>query len=143
MKLRLELFLLETTIKEKHLNMGVLIVDDSRFMRSIIIEIFNKHNIEIAGEAENGIEAVIKYQSLMPDVVTMDLTMAGMSGLEAIKEIMQIDSKAYIIVCSAMGQQAIVREAIDAGARGFVVKPFDEEDLINEVKRALKIRNRE
>lgn len=122
--------------------MGVLIVDDSRFMRSIIIGMFNKHNIEIAGEAGNGREAIIKYQSLMPDVVTMDLTMAEMNGLEAVKEIMKIDSKAYIIVCSAMGQQAIVREAIDAGARGFVVKPFDEEDLVNEVKKALKARNK-
>lgn len=122
--------------------MGVLIVDDSRFMRSIIVGIFNKHNIEIVGEAGNGREAIIKYQSLMPDVVTMDLTMAEMNGLEAVKEIMKIDSKAYIIVCSAMGQQAIVREAIDAGARGFVVKPFDEEDLVNEVKKALKARNK-
>lgn len=122
--------------------MGVLVVDDSRFMRSIIIRILKDHNIEIAGEAGNGREAIIKYQSLMPEVVTMDLTMAEMTGLEAVKEIMKIDSKAYIIVCSAMGQQAIVKEAIAAGARGFVVKPFDEEDLVNEVQKALKARNK-
>lgn len=122
--------------------MGVLVVDDSKFMRNIIINILNKHNIEVVGEASDGIEAVVKYEALKPDVVTMDLTMEGMNGLEAVKEIMKIDSSAHIIVCSAMGQQAIVKEAIDAGARGFVVKPFDEENLIDEVSKALKMKGK-
>ena len=122
--------------------MGVLVVDDSKFMRNIIISILNKNNIEVVGEASAGIEAVIKYEALKPDVVTMDLTMEGMNGIEAVKEIIKIDSKAHIIVCSAMGQQAIVKEAIDAGARGFVVKPFDEENLIDEVSKALKMKGK-
>ncbi len=122
--------------------MGVLGVDDSKIMRNIIINILNKHNIEVVGEASDGIEAVVKYKALKPDVVTMDLTMEGMNGLEAVKEIIKIDSNAHIIVCSAMGQQAIVKEAIDAGARGFVVKPFDEENLIDEVSKALKMKGK-
>lgn len=122
--------------------MGVLVVDDSKFMRNIIINILNKNNIEVVGEASDGIEAVVKYEALKPDVVTMDLTMEGMNGLDAVKEIIKIDSKAHIIVCSAMGQQAIVKEAIDAGARGFVVKPFDEENLIDEVSKALKMKGK-
>lgn len=123
--------------------MGVLIVDDSKFMRNIIIGILNKHNIEVVGEASDGIEAIVKYKALKPAVVTMDLTMEGMNGLDAVREIIKIDSKAHIIVCSAMGQQAFVKEAIDAGARGFVVKPFDDEDLIDEVEKALKIKSKQ
>lgn len=123
--------------------MGVLIVDDSKFMRNIIMKILNKHNIEVLGEASDGIEAIVKYKALKPDVVTMDLTMEGMNGLDAVKEIVKFDSKAHIIVCSAMGQQAFVKEAIDAGARGFVIKPFEEEDLIDEVEKALKIRGKQ
>lgn len=118
--------------------MGLLIVDDSKFMRNILINIFNKNNIVVAGEASNGKEAVEMYNKLKPEVITMDLTMSKMGGIEAIKEIINTNAKAYIIVCSAMGQQAIVKEAIDAGARGFVVKPFDEEEIVNEVNKALK-----
>ncbi len=117
-------------------------VDDSKFMRNIIINILNKNNIEVVGEASDGIGAVVQYEALKPDVVTMDLTMEGMNGLEAVKEIIKIDSNAHIIVCSAMGQQAIVKEAIDAGARGFVVKPFDEDNLIDEVSKALKMKGK-
>lgn len=119
--------------------MGVLIVDDSKFMRNIIIKILKKSNIGIAGEASNGKEAVLKYKELRPDVVTMDLTMKEMTGIEAVTEIIKVDPKAKIIVCSAMGQQEIIKEAIEAGARGFVIKPFDEEDLVNEINKALKI----
>ncbi len=116
--------------------MGVLIVDDSKFMRSIIIKILNKHKINVLGEAESGVEAIEQYKKLNPQVVTMDLTMRGMPGLEAVKKIIEIDHKAQIIVCSAMGQQAVIKESIEAGARGFVTKPFEEEALIDEINKA-------
>lgn len=120
--------------------MGVLVVDDSKFMRNIIIEIFKRNNIEIAGEASSGKEAVLKFKELKPDAVTMDLTMREMTGIEAVNEIIKIDPKAQIIVCSAMGQQEIIKEAIKAGAKGFVIKPFDEEDLVKEINKVLKFR---
>jgi len=120
--------------------MGVLVVDDSKFMRSIIIEILKRNNIEIAGEASNGKEAILKYKETNPNVVTMDLTMREMTGIEAVKEIIKIDTKAQIIVCSAMGQHEIIKEAVKAGARGFVIKPFDEEDLVKEINKVLKCR---
>lgn len=120
--------------------MGVLVVDDSKFMRNIIIEILKRNNIEIAGEASNGKEGILRYKELKPDVVTMDLTMRELGGLEAVKEIIEIDPKAQIIVCSAMGQQEIIKEAVKAGAKGFVIKPFDEEDLVKEINKALKHR---
>lgn len=118
--------------------MGVLIVDDSKFMRNIIKKILQKHNIKVVGEASNGKEAVLMYKKLKPDVVTMDLTMREMTGIEAVREILKLDSKAYIIVCSAMGQQEIIKEAVKEGAKGFVIKPFDEEELVNEINNGFK-----
>ncbi|MBC2581000.1 response regulator [Clostridium sp. DJ247] len=115
--------------------MKVLVVDDSKFMRNIIIDIFNKNNISVVGEASNGREAIKKYIELNPEIVTMDLTMEETDGITAIEEIIKLDAKAYIIACSAMGQQTIIREAIVAGAKGFVVKPFEDEDLIREVRK--------
>lgn len=120
--------------------MGVLIVDDSKFMRNIIIEILERNNIKVIGEASNGKEAVSMYKKLIPDVVTMDLTMREMTGIEAVREIVKLDPKAYIIVCSAMGQQEIIKEAIKEGAKGFVIKPFDEDELVNEVNKAFKLK---
>lgn len=119
--------------------MGVLIVDDSQFMRIIISNILQNHGIEVAGEASDGEEAVIKYQQLNPSIVTMDLTMKGVSGIEAVEDIMKLDPNARIIVCSAMGQKAVVSEAIKAGAKGFIIKPFEETDMINEVKRVMNM----
>jgi two-component system chemotaxis response regulator CheY len=118
--------------------MGVLIVDDSKFMRNIIIKILEKNNISIAGEASSGKEALLKYKEFNPDVTTMDLTMSEMTGMEAVREILKINPKAKIIVCSAMGQREIINDAVKAGAMGFVIKPFEEEDLVNEINRALK-----
>lgn len=115
--------------------MKVLVVDDSKFMRNIIIDILNRNNINVVGEASNGKEAIKKYTELNPEIVTMDLTMKETDGITAIEEIIKLDAGAYIIACSAMGQQAIVREAIEAGAKGFVVKPFEDEDLIKEVRK--------
>lgn len=117
--------------------MTVLIVDDSMFMRNIIKDILRKHNIEVAGEATNGIEAVDKYKKLLPDIVTMDLTMPDMKGIDAIKLIIEEYPDAKIIVCSSMGQKYYIKDAIDVGARGFVIKPFDEDDLLREINEVM------
>ena len=108
----------------------LLIVDDAAFMRLNLKNIL-KDKYEIVGEAENGIEAVEMYKEENPDFVTMDITMPEMDGLEAIKAIMDIDPEAQIVVCSAMGQQKMVIQAIDAGAKDFIVKPFKDERVIN------------
>ncbi|MFW6238041.1 MAG: response regulator [Halanaerobiales bacterium] len=112
---------------------SVLIVDDAAFMRLNLKNIL-KEDYEIAGESENGKEAVEMYQELEPDYVTMDITMPVMDGLEAIKAIKDIDPDAQIVVCSAMGQQKMVIQAIESGAQDFIVKPFKEERVINAVK---------
>lgn len=103
----------------------VMIVDDAAFMRLNLKNIL-KEEYEIVGEAQNGQEAVTMYQDLKPDIVTMDITMPVMDGLEAIKAIKDIDPNAQIIVCSAMGQQKMIIDAIEAGAKDFIVKPFKE-----------------
>lgn len=117
--------------------MTVLIVDDSMFMRNIIEKILKQHGFEVAGEATNGREAVDKYKKLLPDIVTMDLTMPDMKGIDAIKLIKKENPAAKIIVCSSMGQKDFIKDAIDAGARGFVIKPFEEEDLIREITKIM------
>jgi two-component system chemotaxis response regulator CheY len=108
----------------------LLIVDDAAFMRLNLRNIL-KDKYDIVGEAENGLEAVEKYQEVEPDYVTMDITMPEMDGLEAIKAIMDIDPDARVVVCSAMGQQKMVIQAIDAGAEDFIVKPFKDERVLN------------
>jgi two-component system chemotaxis response regulator CheY len=115
----------------------VLVVDDAAFMRMMIKDILQKNGYEIAGEAANGAEAAAMYQELKPDVVTMDITMPEMDGITAVKEIKKVDPKARIIMCSAMGQQAMVLDAIQAGAYDFVVKPFQEERVLDAVKKVL------
>lgn len=112
----------------------VLIVDDAAFMRLNLTNIL-KDDFEIVGEAENGKEAVELYQELEPDIVTMDITMPVMDGLEAIKAIKDIDPESNIVVCSAMGQQKMVIQAIEAGAEDFIVKPFKEGRVLNAVKK--------
>ena len=107
----------------------VLIVDDAMFMRNMIAEIFNGKNYsgeeyEVVAEAENGIEAVEMYKEHTPDIVTMDIVMPEMTGIEALREIMNLDSEANVIMCSALGQDSLVMEALDAGAKDFIVKPF-------------------
>jgi len=108
----------------------VLIVDDAAFMRIKLKDILEKNSYEVAGEAENGHEAIEKYKELQPDIVTMDITMPEMDGVEALKEIKGIDPDASILMCSAMGQQSMVMDAIRAGALDFIVKPFDTERVI-------------
>ena len=116
---------------------GILIVDDAAFMRMMIKDILTKNGFEVVGEAENGAVAVEKYKELQPDLVTMDITMPDMDGIAAVREIKSIDSAAKIIMCSAMGQQAMVIDAIQAGAKDFIVKPFQPERVIEAVSKAI------
>ncbi|RBP46785.1 chemotaxis protein CheY [Garciella nitratireducens] len=115
----------------------VLVVDDAVFMRMMIKDILVKNEFEVVGEAANGAEAVEKYKELKPDIVTMDITMPEMDGIEAVKEIRKIDPNAKIIMCSAMGQQAMVMDAIQAGAKDFIVKPFQGERVLEALNKAL------
>ena len=109
----------------------VLVVDDAAFMRIKLKDILEKNNYEVVGEAENGIEAIEKYKEVSPDIVTMDITMPEMDGVQALKEIKAFDPNAKILMCSAMGQQSMVMDAIRAGAVDFIVKPFDTERVIH------------
>mgnify|MGYP000987251945 CR=1 FL=1 len=115
----------------------VLIVDDAAFMRMMLKDILSKNGYEIVGEAENGIKAVEKYSELNPDLVIMDITMPEKDGIQAVKDIMGIDAKAKIIMCSAMGQQAMVIESIQAGAKDFIVKPFQAPRVLEAVKKVV------
>lgn len=116
----------------------IFIVDDAVFMRMMIKDILTQNGYQVIGEAENGRVAVEKYKELRPDLTTMDITMPEMDGINAVKEIRKFDAQAAIIMCSAMGQQAMVIDAILAGARDFVVKPFEPERVIEAVSKALK-----
>lgn len=115
----------------------ILIVDDAKFMRITLSNILKKADHEIVGEGETGLEAVQLYEKLLPDLVTMDITMPEMSGLEAVKEIKGKYPSAKVIMCSAMGQQKMVVEAIESGAKDFIVKPFDEGRVLEAVNRVL------
>ena len=114
---------------------SVLIVDDAAFMRLNLKNIL-KDEYEIIGEAENGKEAVEMYKEKNPDIVTMDITMPVMDGIEAIKAILDIDPDANIVVCSAMGQQKIVIQAIELGAQDFIVKPFKKDRVKEAIAKA-------
>lgn len=115
----------------------ILIVDDAKFMRNNLTVILEKNQHAIVGEAENGKDAIALYKQHQPDLVTMDITMPVMNGIDAIKEIKLIDPDSKIIVCSAMGQQKVVVEAIEAGAQDFIVKPFDENRVMETVNNVL------
>ncbi|WP_017726833.1 response regulator [Halalkalibacterium ligniniphilum] len=116
---------------------SVLIVDDAAFMRMMIKDILSKNNFEIAGEAANGAEAVDLYKDLKPDLVTMDITMPEKDGIQALKEIKAIDANAKVIMCSAMGQQAMVIDAIQSGAKDFIVKPFQADRVLEAINKVL------
>ena len=115
----------------------ILIVDDAAFMRMMIKEILTKNGYTVVGEASDGAQALEKYKELKPDLVTMDITMPEMDGIQALKEIRANDTGAKVIMCSAMGQQAMVIDAIQAGARDFIVKPFQAERVIEAIRKAL------
>ncbi|MCX7951687.1 MAG: response regulator [Clostridiales bacterium] len=115
----------------------VLIVDDAAFMRMMLKDILTKNGYDVIGEAPNGVKAVEIYKAEKPDVVTMDITMPEMDGIQAVKEIKAFDPGAKIIMCSAMGQQAMVMEAIKSGAKDFIVKPFQPERVLEALKKVL------
>jgi two-component system chemotaxis response regulator CheY len=115
----------------------VLICDDALFMRSMLSDILKGVDFEVVGEAQTGVEAVEKYRQLRPDLVTMDIVMPDMGGIDAVRAIIKEDANARILMCSAMGQQALVIEAIQAGARDFVVKPFQPSRVLEAVQRVM------
>jgi len=116
---------------------NILICDDAAFMRMMIKDILSKNGYNVVGEAENGARAVEKYAELKPDLVLMDITMPEMDGIQALKKIKEGDSSALVIMCSAMGQQAMVIESIQAGAKDFIVKPFQADRVIEAVKKVV------
>lgn len=115
----------------------VLIVDDAKFMRDKIREILETEDLQVAGEAENGEEAVLLYQELQPDLVIMDITMPVKNGIEALKDMIQLNPKVKVIMCTAMRQKRIVVEAIEAGAKDFIVKPFEETKVVEAIRHVL------
>ena len=119
------------------MNNTVLVCDDAIFMRTMIGDILTQAGLEVIGEADSGTQAVEKYKALKPDLVTMDIIMPEMGGIEAVKEITRFDPQARVLMCSAMGQQALVVEAIQAGAKDFVVKPFQPSRVLEAVQRVL------
>ena len=115
----------------------VLVVDDAIFMRNMIKDIFMSGGLEVVGEASNGLEAVEKYKELKPDLTTMDIVMPFKSGIEATRDIIKENDKAVVVMCSALGQESLVMEAIEAGASVFIVKPFRSDDVLAVVKKVL------
>jgi two-component system, chemotaxis family, chemotaxis protein CheY len=118
-------------------NASVLICDDAIFMRRMISDILTQAGYRVAGEAATGLQAVEMYRALKPDLVTMDIVMPDMGGIDAVREIVRESPEARILMCSAMGQQALVIEAIEAGARDFIVKPFQPGRVLEAVQRVL------
>ena len=115
----------------------VLVCDDAIFMRTMISDILSGAGYEVVGEAETGLQAIERYRELKPDLVTMDIVMPDMGGIDAVREIVKNDPNAKILMCSAMGQQALVVEAIQAGAKDFVVKPFQPSRVLEAVQRVV------
>ena len=115
----------------------VLVVDDAIFMRKMISDILEGNGMEVVGEADTGALAVEKYKELKPDLVTMDIIMPEMNGIDAVRQIMSSDSQARIVMCSALGQQALVQDALSAGAKDFLIKPFNPSRVIEVVSKIL------
>jgi len=116
----------------------ILVADDASFMRQMIREIVESEGFEVCGEASDGIEAIEEFRRLHPDIVTMDIVMPRKSGIDAVRGIMELDSGATIVMCSALGQEALVTEAMQAGAKDFIVKPFKPECVIETIQKALE-----
>lgn len=113
----------------------ILIVDDAAFMRFAIRTVLERNGFQVVGEAENGSVAISKYKELQPDIVTMDITMPEMDGIQALREIRKLNPNSKIIIISALGQESYVREAVKLGAKGFVVKPYKEDYLIRTLSK--------
>lgn len=116
---------------------NVMVVDDALFMRMTIKKMLEAHGHTVVGEAGNGVEAVKRYAEIKPDIVMLDITMPDMDGVSALKRIKEIDAQARVIMCSAMGQQAMVIESIQAGAKDFIVKPFQPDRVLEAVSKVL------
>jgi two-component system chemotaxis response regulator CheY len=122
------------TVKPK-----VLIVDDAIFMRRMIGDILQENDFEVIGEADTGSSAMKRFKELKPDLVTMDIIMPEMNGIEAVKGIISEDPQAKIIMCSALGQQALVKDALEAGAKDFLIKPFNPSRVVEVVNKVLNV----
>ncbi|HBE76165.1 MAG TPA: two-component system response regulator [Firmicutes bacterium] len=118
----------------------ILIVDDAMIIRMILTKILTMAGFQIAGEASTGAEGVRKYKEVRPDLVTMDITMPGMGGISALKAIREFDPQAKVVICSAMGQKALIMDAMQAGAINFIAKPFDEAKVIETISTALQMK---
>jgi two-component system chemotaxis response regulator CheY len=116
----------------------VLVADDASFMRQMIRDIIEPEGFEVVGEASDGVEVVEKFKELHPDMVMMDIVMPKRSGIDAVKGIVAMDPTARVVMCSALGQETLVMEAIQAGAKDFIVKPFKPESVVNTLKKALE-----
>ncbi len=119
--------------------MDILIVDDLAFIKFVLRDILEKSGFRVVAEASNGEEAIRHYQEKRPDAVLMDITMPGMDGLTALKRIREIDPGARVIICSALGQQKLIMQAIQLGARDFIVKPFQPQRVVAALKKALDV----
>ena len=115
----------------------VLIVDDAAFMRMMLKDILTKNGFTVVGEGINGVDAIEKYKELKPDIVTLDITMPEMDGLEALKELRRRGNSTPVIMCTAMGQQAMVMDAIQNGAKDFIVKPFQADRVIEAISKVI------
>ena len=115
----------------------VLIADDASFMRQMIREIIEPEGYEVVGEATNGVEAIDKYKELQPDIVTMDIVMPKQSGIDAVKEILAMAPAAKVVMCSALGQESLVMEALQAGAKDFIVKPFNPDNVVATLEKII------
>ena len=113
----------------------VMVVDDAAFMRLTIKNMLSKNGFDVVGEAENGAQAIQKCTELQPDIITMDITMPEMTGIDALKEIMKINPKVIVVMVSALGQEGMVKEAVMLGAKGFVVKPFKEDIIVQALSK--------
>lgn len=123
------------TGKEHTVKLRVLIVDDAIFMRKMISDILVENGMEIVGEADTGAKAIERYKELRPDLVTMDIIMPEMNGIDAVCKILEFDAQARIVMCSALGQQALVQEALVAGAKDFLIKPFNAARVVEVIAR--------
>ena len=115
----------------------VLVVDDAAFMRRVVSDALASGGHDVIGEAGNGIDAITRFQELRPELTMLDITMPEKDGLQALAEIMKLDPRARVLMCSALGQESKVIESIKLGAKDFVVKPFAPERLLEAVGKAL------
>lgn len=115
------------------MKLRVLVVDDAIFMRRMISDILVENGMEIVGEADTGAKAIERYKELRPDLVTMDIIMPEMNGIDAVRKIVEHDAQARIVMCSALGQQALVQDAIAAGAKDFLIKPFNSARVVEVI----------